>query len=57
MVSVQIHSLSYFAADHFANIIVNALKRVGHTDSTGRTKYPVGHVNVLKGIHRVESLI
>eukprot|EP01126_Amoeba_proteus_P052835 TRINITY_DN641_c0_g1_i11.p1 TRINITY_DN641_c0_g1~~TRINITY_DN641_c0_g1_i11.p1 ORF type:complete len:548 (+),score=106.25 TRINITY_DN641_c0_g1_i11:289-1932(+) len=34
-------------ADHFGNIVVNALKRIGHNEG-GRIKYPVGHVNILK---------
>eukprot|EP01127_Copromyxa_protea_P005775 TRINITY_DN15634_c0_g1_i1.p1 TRINITY_DN15634_c0_g1~~TRINITY_DN15634_c0_g1_i1.p1 ORF type:complete len:551 (-),score=157.21 TRINITY_DN15634_c0_g1_i1:60-1571(-) len=46
-------------SDHFANIIVNSLKRVGHTDASGRTKYPVGHVNILKapGKSALESVL
>jgi len=42
-------------ADLFAGIIVNAIKRVGHTDANGRTKYPVGHINILKAAGKAST--
>jgi T-complex protein 1 subunit alpha len=39
-------------SDHFANIVVNALKRVGYPDGKGGEKYPVGQITMLKSIGR-----
>jgi len=37
-------------ADHFANIVVNSLKRVGYSDGKGGEKYPVGQITILKSV-------
>jgi len=34
--------------DFFSNIVVTALKRVGRKNDKGKTKYPVGAINILK---------
>jgi len=35
-------------AEYFANMVVNALKRVGRKNDKGKMKYPIGAINVLK---------
>lgn len=37
-------------ADHFGNIVVNSLKRIGQSDGKGGEKYPVSQITILKSV-------